>query len=166
MLFEENDIKRFNSNFHVEPPLRSKKDKTQLQAGVKRQTIDVITSNHEPHDADAKFAPFSLTEPGITSFDTFLCSVFELADNGKIDLASAIAAASAKPCEILGIEGGDLSKGARADLCIYDPQKPWQVTPDTLFSAGKNTPLMGHEFSGKVVLTMVNGRVVFDELNK
>jgi len=166
LLFEENDIKGFNSNFHVEPPLRAKKDKTQLQAGVRRQAIDVITSNHEPHDADAKFAPFSLTEPGVSSFDTFLSSLFELADNGKLDLANAIAAATTTPSEILGIEGGELSNGARADLCVYDPKKSWQVTPNTLFSTGKNTPLINHEFSGKVVLTMINGRVVFDELNK
>lgn len=165
LLFDENDMHGYDGNFHIDPPLRTRKDKSQLTAGVGRQAIDVITSNHEPHDADAKLAPFSLTEPGVSSFDTFLSALFELTDNGKLDLPTAIAAVTTNSSDILGIEGGELGKGARADLCVYDPKRNWCAEVDTLHSTGKNTPLLGREFSGKVVLTIINGRTVFDELH-
>lgn len=164
LLLDENNITGYDGNFHVVPPLRTARDKTLLVNGLKKRTVDVITSNHEPHDADAKLAPFSLTEPGVSSFDTFLSAVMELVDSGKLDLTTAVSAMSTIPCEILNIEGGNLSAGARADICIYDPSNPWRVEADTLHSAGKNTPLLEHEFSGKVALTMVNGRIVFNDL--
>lgn len=164
LLFDENDITAYDGNFHVAPPLRTGRDKTQLRNGIKKHALDVITSNHEPHDADAKLAPFSLTEPGVSSFDTFLSALMELVNDGKLDVSTVVRATSTNPCEILDIEGGDLGVGARADICVYDPARPWRAGLDTLYSAGKNTPLLGHEFSGRVVYTMVNGRSVFDNL--
>lgn len=162
LLFDETDIKGFDSNFHVDPPIRSKRDKSQLLSGVKRQTIDVVTANHEPHDADAKLAPFSLTEDGVSTFDTFLSSLYGLVQQNKFSLSAAVAAASATPSKILGIDGGHLGAGSRADLCVFDPEKRWQVSSSALLSIGKNTPLIGQTVTGKVVMTMVNGRIVHD----
>ena len=163
LLFDEADIKGFDSCFRVDPPIRNKKDKNRLLAGVKRATVDAITSNHSPHDADAKLAPFSQSEPGMSFFDTFLSSVFELVEAGSLDASAAVAAVSTYPSRILGIDGGDLRKGARADLCIYDPTKAWIANAETFNSAGKNSPHIGQQFSGKVVLTMVNGRIVHNQ---
>ena len=164
LLFNETDINGFDSQFRVNPPIRSKKDQSRLSNGIKSGKLDAITSNHEPHDADAKLAPFSQAEPGISFFDTFLCSLMALVDNKRLELSTVIAAISTNPSKILGIDGGTLSKGARADICVYDPSKAWRVNSDEIVSHGKNTPLVGREFAGRVVLTLVNGRPVFNEL--
>ena len=165
LLFSENDIKGFDSQFRVAPPIRSKKDHSMLYNGVKSGKIDAITSNHEPHDADAKLAPFSQAEPGMSFFDTFLSSLMELTKNNRLDLTTLVASISTTPSEILGLDSGSLSKGARADVCVFDPNKAWQVSVDEIVSHGKNTPLLGKKFSGKVVLTIVNGRAVFNHLD-
>ena len=162
LLFDDSHIKGFDSNFRVDPPIRSNKDKTRLLSGVKRDTIDAIASNHAPHDADAKLAPFSQSEPGISAFDTFVSSIFELVETGRMEISAAVAAISTNPSRILGIEGGELTKGARADLCVYDPNKRWIANAESLSSVGKNTPQLGQEFSGKIVLTMINGRTVYN----
>ena len=165
MLFSENDIKGFDSQFRVSPPIRSRKDLTQLRNGIKSCKLDAIASNHEPHDTDAKLAPFSEAEAGISFFDTFLCSLMALVEKNRLPLDRLVASVSTKPSEILGIDGGSLAKGARADICVYDPQKNWRVTSDEMLSHGKNTPLADRQFSGKVVMTVVNGRVVFNQLD-
>ncbi|MEM7468459.1 MAG: dihydroorotase [Pseudomonadota bacterium] len=165
LMFDESNISGFDSNFRVEPPIRSKKDKSRLINGLKNSAIDAIASNHEPHDADAKLMPFSQSEPGISFFDTFLSAIFELIESKRLDISDAVSAISLRPSQILGIDGGHLGKGARADLCVYDPKKAWQVCAEEIRSAGKNTPLMARRFSGKVALTMVNGRAVFNDLD-
>ncbi|MGR8946556.1 MAG: dihydroorotase [Gammaproteobacteria bacterium] len=165
LLFVDTDIKGFDSCFRVDPPIRSRKDKTRLLTGVKQTAIDAITSNHAPHDTDAKLAPFSQSEPGMSFFDTFLSSIFELVDAGRLEASTAVAAVSTFPSRILGIEGGELGKGARADLCVYDPTRPWIADAEAIKSAGKNSPHFGRQFGGKVVLTMVNGRTVYNEID-
>ena len=165
LLFSENDIKGFDSQFRVTPPIRSKKDLSLLRNGIKSGKLDAITSNHEPHDTDAKLAPFSQAEPGISFFDTFLSSLMELVNNKRLSMDALVASVSVNPSKILGIDGGSLSKGARADVCVFDPQKAWQVTSEEMLSYGKNTPLLGHRYNGKVAMTLVNGRVVFNQLD-
>ena len=165
LLFDDSDITGFDSSFRMDPPIRSSKDKARLLSGLKRDAIDAIASNHAPHDADAKLAPFSQSEPGISAFDTFLSSIFRLIDAGRIEISAAVAAISTNPCRVLGIDGGELTKGARADLCVYDPTETWIATTDSLNSAGKNTPQLGEEFHGKVVLTMINGRTVYNQID-
>ena len=165
LLFSEDDIKGFDSQFRVSPPIRSKKDLSQLRNGIKSGKLDAIASNHEPHDTDAKLAPFSEAEAGMSFFDTFLSSLMALVEKNRLPIDRLVASISTKPSEILGIEGGSLGKGARADICVFDPQKTWRVTSDEMLSHGKNTPLAERQFNGKVVMTVVNGRVVFNQLD-
>lgn len=164
LLFNETDISGFDSQFRVMPPVRSKSDQTQLRNGIKNDKLDAISSNHEPHDTDAKLAPFSQAEPGMSSFDTYLSSMMAMAENKRLDMAKLVAAMSTNPSKLLGLEANGLATGARADICVFDPNKAWQVNPEEMLSHGKNTPLLGTKLVGKVVLTLVNGRVVFDNL--
>ena len=164
LLFNETDISGFDSQFRVMPPVRSKSDQTQLRNGIKNDKLDAVSSNHEPHDTDAKLAPFSQAEPGMSSFDTYLSSMMAMAENKRLDTAKLVAAMSTNPSKILGLEANGLATGARADICVFDPNKAWQVNPEETLSHGKNTPLLGTKLVGKVVLTLVNGRVVFDNL--
>jgi dihydroorotase len=79
----------------------------------------------------------------------------------KLPLSAALARITCDPAAILGIEAGALGIGSPADVCIFDPAAPWQVTPEALRSEGKNTPFLGYEMTGRVRTTLVGGRIVF-----
>ena len=161
LCFTEDNLGNFDPNFHLRPPLRASSDRQALRRGIKTGAIDAISASHEPHDADAKAAPFGLTEPGISSVDTFLPALLSLVAAGAFDLSTAIAAASLRPHRILGRAGGEIAPGAPADLCLFDPTRRWQATVAELASAGKNTPYLDTQLTGKAVLTMVGGQVAY-----
>ncbi len=161
LCFTVDDIGAFDANFHVRPPLRDAPDRAALRRAVKNGQIDVIGAYHEPHDLDAKAAPFGMTEPGVSAYDCFLPALLALVTAGVFDLPTAIAAASTAPHRLLGQPGGTLEVGAPADLCVFDPAARWQVTPQSLVSAGKNTPYLGHTLTGRVTTTLVGGRIVY-----
>jgi len=162
LLYTERDVGSYDSNFHLRPPLRERRDRTGLRAGIKKRQIDAICGNHEPHETDAKATPFSLSAPGVSSFDTFVPALLSLVEGGAFDLSVAIAAVSQAPSEILGLNTGTLVAGAAADICVFDPALEWTVTPESLLSAGKNTPFLHQTLRGKTTLTLVEGRVVYN----
>ncbi|MGD8547661.1 MAG: dihydroorotase [Thiohalophilus sp.] len=157
----EMDIGDFNSACHVIPPLRTQRDLDGLRAGLTNRTISAISSCHQPHDADAKLAPFCETEPGISALETLLPLTLRLVDEKVLSLSDAIASITSEPASILGIDGGSLGVGDRADVCIYHPDERWTVDYNTLFSAGKNTPFLGWEMHGKVSYTLLAGQPVY-----
>jgi len=156
----EMDVDGFNSQCHVRPPLRSQRDRDALRHAVASGAISAICSDHQPHDRDAKLAPFAATEPGISALETLLPLTLRLVDEGVLNLNDAITRLTAGPARILGIDAGHLSAGATADLCIVDPNQHWDVSEDTLRSAGKNTPFLGWEMKGRVTHTLLGGRLV------
>ncbi|MGI9303488.1 MAG: dihydroorotase [Gammaproteobacteria bacterium] len=158
----EMDIADYNSLCHTMPPLRAMRDRDGLREGLKSGAISAICSDHQPHDVDAKQAPFCATEPGISALETLLPLTLRLVDDGVLDLNQAIACLTSTPARILNIPAGDLSPGAAADICIYDPDKPWQLVADELCSNGKNTPFEGWEFDARVMYTLVSGKIVYD----
>jgi len=166
LLFTDEDVGNFDANFHLRPPLRGARDRGALRNGVRRGVLDAIGAYHEPHDADAKAAPFALTEPGASTLDTFLPALLGLVAKGAFDLRTAFVAASLAPNRILGLPGGRLEVGAPADLCVFDPDESWEVTPADLASAGLNNPLLGERLRGRNRLTLVGGNVVFDGLGR
>ncbi len=153
----EHDISNFNSSCHVRPPFRTLRDMEALRQGVADGVIDAICSDHQPHEADAKRAPFASTEPGISSLETLLPLALRLTECG-LALPTVLAALTHKPASILGLDRGHLSVGAPADLCIFDPDEDWQLTPDTLLSRGQNTPFIGWHLQGRVRHTLIGGR--------
>ncbi|RDH90107.1 MAG: dihydroorotase [endosymbiont of Seepiophila jonesi] len=157
----EMDIEGFDSNTHVLPPLRSTGDRDGLRQAVAENIISAICSDHQPHEADAKTAPFPATEPGISGLDTLLPLTIKLVHEGVMDLSSAIARLTIGPAEILGLPLGRLQVGATADICIFDPDTYWTVVPDQLTSQGKNTPFGGWELPGIVTHTLLEGRIVY-----
>ncbi len=160
----DEDVGAYDVNCHVRPPLRSSRDRRGLGRAVARGMIDAVTAHHEPHDADAKAAPFEVTEPGVSGYDTFLPILLELVAQGMFDLSAAITAVSTAPHRILGLDGGTLSVGAPGDLCVFDPRRVWEVSAETMLSAGKNTPFLGRTVQGRNVLTCVAGRIAYDDL--
>ncbi len=162
LFLTEADIGEFNSQCHVLPPLRSEADRDALRQALADDTIDAICSDHQPHEDDAKLAPFCATEPGISGLDTLLGLTLRLVENGVLDLPGAISKLTSGPARVLGIESGHLGPGARADVCIIDPDAEWQLTRGTMHSQGKNSPFLGQTFRGRVTCTLVNGRVVYE----
>jgi dihydroorotase len=157
----EMDLGYFDSHCHVIPPFRSPRDRDALRAGLADGTIDAICSDHAPVDEDAKQLPFGESEPGATGLELLLPLTLKWAQEARIGLAQALAAVTAKPAGILGVEAGSVAPGASADLCIFDPDESIRITADTLRSQGKNTPFIGYELPGRVRYTLVGGQVVY-----
>ncbi len=157
----EMDISSFNSLYHVIPPLRTQRDMDALRHAVNEGIISSICSDHQPHEPDAKLAPFPATEPGISSIETLLPLTLKLVEAGSLQLNTAIASLTCNPARVLGLPTGQLSAGSAASLCIIDPDREWTLSIDTMLSHGKNTPFNGWNFTGQVVRTIIDGRNVF-----
>ncbi len=163
LLFSENHIGAFNTRYKVMPPFRTNQDMAALIAGVAGGQIAAICSDHQPHGADSKLAPFSEAATGIAGIDTLLPLALHLAARGHITMKQAIAALTTNPAKIIGIDAGDLSIGANADLCLFDANRKWRLDEQTMQSRGRNSPFMGREIIGKVTKTMIGGKTVFSE---
>ena len=157
----EMDIGYFDSNARFAPPLRSASDRDALRTAV-AEGLAAICSDHTPVDADGKQLPFAEALPGASGLELLLPLTLQWAAQEKLPLALALARITCDPAAILGIEAGSLSVGSPADVCVFDPDETWRVTPDALRSQGKNTPFMGYEVSGRVRMTLVGGRIVFE----
>lgn len=158
----EHDIGFFNTQCHVIPPLRAQRDRDGLRAALATGVVGAICSDHQPHELDAKLAPFSDSAPGISALETLLPLTLKLVDDGVVSLPDAIALLTHKPAAIIGVETGHLDIGATADVCVFDPDLAWTLSVDQLVSRGHNTPFLGWEFRGRVTHTLVGGEVVYE----
>lgn len=158
----EMDIAGFNSNCHVRPPLRTLRDKDALRDAVRQGVVGAICSDHQPHEADAKLAPFAATAPGISGLETLLPLTLRLVHDGVLSLSEALARVTFLPARALGLTAGTLDVGARADLCVFDPEHPWELSPQTMLSAGHNTPFSGWPLTGRTRCTILGGEIVHE----
>ncbi len=161
LFLSEIDLAGFNSMCHLRPPLRTTEDRSALRAGIAEGIIDAVCSDHQPHNDDAKSAPFGQTEPGASTLDVLLSLVLQLVRDGSLNIKTALAALTLQPARILHIDAGTLAIGTAADICIIDPEQHWTVTPETLNSAGKNCPFMGWEMTGRVTHTLLDGKLIY-----
>ena len=161
LFFDENSLNNFNSDFHVIPPFRANEDLVELQKAIKEKTITAICSDHQPHNEDAKQAPFANTQFGIASIEILLPLLMELVDLDILDLNTAIAKVTSNPADILGIDSGVIRKGSAADLCIFKKEL-WTLKDSKILSAGKNNPFVGKDFHARVDKTIRDGKIVFE----
>jgi len=159
----EHDLGYFNSNCHLIPPLRSTRDRDALRAGLADGTVDALVSDHSPVDDNGKQVPFENSETGATGLELLLPLVLKWAREDKIPLPQALARVTCDPARILGVAGGQLSLGSNADLCIFDPEREWVVTPQSLKSQGKNTPFINLPLLGKASHTIVGGFLIYED---
>jgi dihydroorotase len=142
--------------------LRAVRDRDALRAGLNDGTIDAICSDHAPVEEDGKQLPFAEAEPGATGLELLLPLTLKWARETRVPLPAALARVTTAPLRVLGLPGGAIMPRGVADLCVFDPEEWWRVTPDVLHSQGKNTPLLGMEVQGRVRYSLVDGRIVFD----
>ena len=157
----ENDIGDFKTFLKLSPPLRSEDDRIALVNGVKSGLIDVIVSDHTPEDEESKRLPFAQAATGSIGIETLLSLALEMYHNESLSLKRIIETLTINPAKILKINKGSLKKGNDADICIFDLNKPWVVKADDLKSKSKNTAIEDRKLQGKVIMTFLNGNLVY-----
>ncbi len=157
----EMDIEEFDSNCHLNPPLRSLADRDALRDAVARGVIGAICSDHQPHEDDAKAAPFPSTEAGLSGMETLLGLTLRLVEERVLSLPAAIARLTSGPADILGLPYGRLTVGSAADICIFNLNQHWRLSRATIISNGQNTPFLDWEFNGQITHTLFEGRLVY-----
>lgn len=162
LALNENDIGSYRTFLKVSPPLRSEEDRKAMVAGVASGLIDVIVSDHNPQDVETKRQPFVDCEDGAIGLETLLPVALRLVHNGDVTMAQLLRALSLRPANRIGLDRGRLQKGASADLILFDPDEPFVLDPEILHSRCKNTPFDGARLQGRVHVTLVGGRVVYE----
>ncbi len=162
LTLNENDIGSYRTFFKMRPPLRSEEDRRAMVEGVASGDIDVIVSAHDPQDADGKRRPFAEAADGAIGLETMLPAALRLYHNGEVVLSTLLRALTANPAKLLGLDAGRLHKGAPADLVLFDLDAPFVVTPERLHSKSKNTPFDEARLQGRVLITLVAGRPVYN----
>ena len=159
----ENDIGDFKTFLKLSPPLRLESDRLSLVEGIKNKLVDVIVSDHMPEDEEGKRLPFAQAATGAIGIETLLPLALELYHNDSLPLNKIIETLTINPSKILKINKGTLKKGSDADICVFDLEAPWVVKADKLKSKSKNTAIEDRKLQGKVIMTFLNGEVVFNK---
>ena len=159
----EEAVEGYNTNAKMSPPLRLADDVAAMKEGLRDGTIDAIATDHAPHHRDEKEVEFDQAAHGVTGLETALSLTLRLVQDGVLPLSEAVQKLTMNPARILGLPYGTLSVGRPADLTLFDAQASWQVKPLASRSRSQNTPFAGWELTGKVRLTMVDGRIVYDD---
>ncbi len=157
----EMDLLDFNANCHLVPPLRSQRDREAIRQALSEGLVDAICSDHAPVNDDAKELPFQEAQPGATGVELLLPLTLKWAREMQVPLIQALDLITRRPARILGTQAGVLAVGRPADLCIFDPERPWRVSRESLLSLGKNSPFLGHELQGQVIYTIIDGHIDF-----
>ena len=149
-------------NAKMNPPLREEKDKEEIIKGLKDGTIDAIITDHAPHTEEEKAKGLSTAPNGIIGFETALAAtITNLVKPGYIDYMDMVRLMSYTPAKILGIDRGEIKEGKVADLTIFDPNKEYVYTKESIVSKSKNTPWIGKKLTGEVAYTICKGKVVY-----
>ena len=161
----ENDIGPYRSFCKVRPPLRSEEDRQAMIEGLSDGSIDVIVSAHDPKDAEVKRQPFAEAAYGAIGVETLLPAALRLYHNQEIDLITLLKTMTVNPANILGLKAGRLAVGAPADLTVFDLNTPWIIDRDLLQSRSKNSAFDEAKVEGRVLMTFVGGKQVFQLKN-
>jgi dihydroorotase len=145
----------------LSPPLRAESDRQAIAAAVADGTIDAIASDHAPHDQDSKRLPYAQAAAGAIGLETLLAVTLELVHGQRLALTDALARLTVAPASILKLPSGHLTKGAAADLLLFDAERAWRVREADFRSKSKNSPFDGRPVQGRVLRTLVNGEPIY-----
>ena len=159
----EDDIEGSDTNYKMNPPLRSKADKEALIEGLKNNIMDVISTDHAPHHADEKAKPMAEAPFGIVGLETaYALTNSELVENGYLSQVQLVEKMSANPAKVLGMDKGCIGEGKVADIVITNPKEEYVIDINEFASKGKNTPFNGRKVTGKVKYTILAGEIVYE----
>ncbi|MEO5754313.1 MAG: dihydroorotase [Chthoniobacterales bacterium] len=159
----DESIQDFDTNFKMNPPLRTQRDIDALLGGIADGTLEILASDHAPHANFEKEVEFDAAPFGIVGLETELGLFIDLLvhKHRTIDFAQLIEMFTVNPAKLLGLEAGSLSLGAPADLTLIDPEMEWTVEAQKFESASRNTPFDGWKLKGRAVFTIVGGETVW-----
>lgn len=163
--FTDEKLMSLDADFRMNPPLRESRDVDAITEAVIDGTVDCIVTDHAPHVASEK-ADFKKAPNGVVGLETSLAATLTyLYHTKKITLQKIAELMSLNPRKLLGIEPVYIRKGQKADICIADINREWIVNPDNLHSKSHNTVFKGTKLKGKPVMTILNGKIVYSDLN-
>ncbi|MGV7228313.1 MAG: dihydroorotase [Nitrospirales bacterium] len=158
----EEAVRGYQANAKMNPPLRTNEDMLALKQGLVDGTIDVIATDHAPHAIQEKQLEFDSAPFGIVGFETALPLTLQLVHDGVLSLEEALDKLTRAPAKLFHLPVGSLSPGSLADVVIFAPEEEWVVDPEQFQSKSRNTPFGGMSVKGKVKMTLVDGRLVYD----
>jgi len=159
----DSDIVDYDANFKMNPPLRSEADREAILVALADGTVDAIATDHAPHAIHEKVMEFERALFGITGLETALgLAITRLHREQKVPLARIVELFTAGPARVISLNGrGTLARGSYADVTIFDPKKRWKFDVSKSHSKSRNTPFDGWQLTGKVVATIVGGKIVY-----
>lgn len=161
------EIKRFDTNYKMNPPLRSEDDRMAVIEGLKDGTLSIIATDHAPHTATAKQVEFDYAPFGIIGLETaYAVTMTELVHKGHLTLPELISKFTKGPAELLNLPIGSITTGRTADVTILDPDREYTVNKNDFFSKSRNTPFDGYQAKGRVAATFVDGVCVYSLLDE
>jgi dihydroorotase len=150
LFLDDSHIESFDTNYKLNPPLRSKKDIDALIQGLKDGCIDIINSDHTPEDEESKIVEFDHARYGIIALETAFASINSCLKE-KLNIEQLIEKIAINPRKILNITIPVIEEGKTANLTLFDPELKWKFETADIKSKSKNTPFVGREFTGKVL---------------
>ncbi len=162
LTFNELDIGDYRTFWKLTPPLRGEDDRLSLVEAMANRLVDIIVSAHAPAPAEDKRLPFQEATPGSVGLETLLPALLTLFHEGQAPLIRLIEAASLAPARAIGRECGHLTIGAPADLILVDIDAPGVIDAAKLISKSKNSAFDGRRLQGRVLMTLVDGRIVYE----
>jgi len=162
LLFTEECCAEYDTNYKVNPPLRTAKDVEALKEAIREGLVDALVTDHAPHLQSEKELEFLASPFGIASLECSLgLYVKALIEPGILDWPGLIRLMTEKPARIIGVDKGTLGKGKQADVTIIDPNAEYRIDVDKFCSKSKNCPYNGWTVQGRVEKTVVGGEIRF-----
>ena len=153
-----------DTNYKMNPPLRTKEDVEALKEGLRDGIMEVISTDHAPHSFEEKNTSMQKAPFGIVGLETAAALTYtELVLGGYFTPMQMAAAMSYRPAQIIGIDRGDIQVGKAADIVIFNPNETYVIDKNEFASKGKNTPFHGRSVTGRVYMTLVDGKIVYEK---
>ena len=164
LVFTDENLAGYDTNFKMAPPLREKEDREALLEGLRDGTLAAVATDHAPHNEIVKDVEFDAAPNGVVGCETAFAALYTtLVKPGAIDLRTLVRRMSTGPASVLGIEHGEAADGGPADLTVVDLERAWTVRAEDFVGKSANSPWIGEELFGAPVLTVVEGAVVHAE---
>lgn len=162
LLYEDSMLSDYDTNYKVNPPLRSAQDIKALDKAIEKSDIDVIVSSHSPQDEESKKLEFDHADFGMLGLQTFLPNILKKV--GKGHLANWLPKFTVNPRQILKLPIPKIAEGEKANITIFDPDKEWTYDESYNLSKSTNSPLLGEKLKGAIIGVVNNGRSTFNKI--